>query len=113
MGRSQLYGGREADEYRAPGALFNDHLADNEIAEGDEVRALRLLLQKAFSQPRNISANQAIQDYMDTLKTMGFSPSRINSIYMRASARLEIGTKPSSQQPSPRALRRQERKKIK
>lgn len=89
MPRTQIYGGREADEYRSQRDLVNDIMADNEIVEGEQVAHLKKLLQTMYSNPTD-ATKAAVPAYMDQLKREGYSETRVLSIYIRASARVAI-----------------------
>jgi len=89
MSRRQIYGGRESDEYRGNASIVADIRLDNDLVEGENVRVLRALLKTQFEKP-SPTAKSAIEKYLVDLKKQGFSDSRLQSIYIRASARLAI-----------------------
>ena len=78
MARCQVYGGREADEFRSGAAVFSDRLADNEVAEGDHVAVLRRM------------ASERVWDryeaYTQRLLKEGHSKARVDSMVSRSTA---------------------------
>lgn len=86
MARRQLYGGREADEFRSRKEAMEDRIRENEIVEGVEVAEIRRLLKISL----NTQDPTLLNSYLSELGKKGFSPSRISSMVQRASARLRI-----------------------
>lgn len=108
MPRRQIYGGREADEFRRSQDIYEDNLRDLEIAEGPEVAEIKRLL-KAFYAEKTKAAGEALSNYLDKLKKDGFAASRVESMYKRACAGVAIpDVKKVVQTPSARCIRRRE-----
>lgn len=111
MYRRQIYGGREADEFRPNRDLFEEHLLDNQIAEGEEVKALRELVKSSMKDPNDVGKKKAVENFLQELKEKGFSNKRTESMLVRAMAGVSIpDLKKITPQPSARALRRRARK---
>lgn len=80
--RRQLYGGREADEFRSSGEAFADRLRDNEIAEGEHVTVLRRMAsERAWDQ---------LTCYVEKLREQGHSQARVDSMVARSTTGLRF-----------------------
>lgn len=108
MARRQIYGGREADEFRSRRDIIDEIIADNEIAEGKELKELRDILQEFFENS-NPTTKDKLDKYIRGLLDAGWSRKRLESLMTRASARISIEKK-QEKVVSPRAQRRQARK---
>lgn len=80
--RRQLYGGREADEFRPRGEAFEDRLRENDIAEGSHVAVLRRMASER--------AWDRYEAYTQRLLQEGHSRGRVDSMVARSTAGLRI-----------------------
>jgi len=82
MARTQVYGGREADEFRNATEATLDHYADNHIVEGRHVATLRRMATERDW--------KGIERYTAKLKAEGHSKTRIDSMITRSTAGLRF-----------------------
>ena len=80
--RQQVYGGREADEFRGRQDAWEGRLHENEVAEGTEVATLRRMASE-----QNWTAFQA---YSEKLRLAGHSQARVDSMVSRSTAGLKF-----------------------
>lgn len=80
--RQQVYGGREADEFRSPGDSWEGRLHENEVAEGQHVATFRRMATER--------AWEAFQKYSEKLRTQGHSQARVDSMVARSTAGLKF-----------------------
>lgn len=77
MAKRGLYGTCAGDENRSGSAVVLDHYSENDLIEGHEASILRSMLQdKRFI---------AARDYMEKLRRDGWSKTRIDCVYSKAS----------------------------
>lgn len=80
--RRQLYGGREADEFRPRQDLWEDRLKENQAVEGKHVATLRRMAEK-----RDWDAYQA---YSERLRREGHTQARVDSMVASSTAGLKF-----------------------
>jgi len=80
--RQQVYGGREADEFRSQKDAWEGRLQDNQIAEGGEVATLRRMASERDW--------DAFQKFSEKLRLLGHSQGRVDSMVARSTAGLKF-----------------------
>ncbi len=78
MGRTQVYGGKEADEFRDSAAALADWSADARIAEGEEQDQLDRLMARCVTclgngKDAKDEATSALEAYKARLARQGFA----------------------------------------
>lgn len=102
--RCEIYGGREADENRSSSAVFADRIADNNLVEGPDVERLRVHFRAMLCNPLDPKPKVDLESLLLELKGQGYADYRLESMLVRASARLSVPKQPEP--VSARCLRR-------